>query len=143
MMVHYCGKPSAAGRGFDDCLYGSPVAPPAPCPRSKIRAAPPLGPLCAGLASIGLRVSSKGASSSRAFNGREADQQMRDRPVTERDRTKGMAPSPPERVLRLPSGSPIAWVPLPISCDVLPAREGRAQQAAVPSNSGNGITDDP
>src|SRR5215470_10833761 len=29
-----------------------------------------------------------------------------------------------ERVLGLPCGSPIARVPLPISCDVLPAREG-------------------
>jgi hypothetical protein len=33
-------------------------------------------------------------------------------------------PDPAGRVLGLPCGSPIARVPLPISCDVLPAREG-------------------
>ena len=34
------------------------------------------------------------------------------------------ARKPRGRVLGLPRGSPIARVPLPISCDVLPAREG-------------------
>src|SRR6516164_2644303 len=37
---------------------------------------------------------------------------------------RGNSPQPHRTALGLPSGSPIARVPLPVSCDVLPAREG-------------------